>query len=443
MLDLTSRPRTKRPGIVIVLLLALALGGMLYLYDRGGSHPWTPSPYDARLGDKISVDWAKVTEDGNWLLWSEDPKGKIGVYSLKGTEGLREFQTQSSLLHRPVSVIGNHLFVLRTSIDRSFLETVRHGAALMLGRSEPTHEEDSRDSWAGRSRTTHLEVIDLQTGNLLSHREGATRTLTENRVSPLGFEVGRVVFSPDQQSFAWWWAVEEIHGTPISATVVETFRVARVGAPSREDIVKTLSTPGYFEVWSGLLSQVGTPLWIDSTTCGFLSFLDGGSLVPIETEVSDFAATLTLGEMFEKEDAVESGTVFFPEGICVAPKEASEESTLLFWGRDQEEIRFFSFDRDFILSATTSYEIANLDLTQAKWVSDQGRLLVRERNLGDYLVLEGQRKNILRYPSPPFTETEFEVLGMAAGERLVALFDSKFWIADESADHWTELGLSP
>jgi hypothetical protein len=62
---------------------------------------------------------------------------------------------------------------------------------------------------------------------VISRIKGATEKNREV-LAPTEFEMGRFEVSPDSESIAWWWAQEQVHETPVSATVIENLEVFRV-----------------------------------------------------------------------------------------------------------------------------------------------------------------------------------------------------------------------
>ncbi|MCA9448908.1 MAG: hypothetical protein KC931_17440 [Candidatus Omnitrophica bacterium] len=436
-----SDPKTRSIAIGILLVAAVVGGSVAYLHEQGVSHHRAPLEFDIGPSGLGTIDHAILGEDGAWLLWTDNQKGLVSAYNLENPGNVTTFRTFSHLRILPAGVISNHLFLLRSSLDRSFLDQIRFGFKRTVGGGAGSSNPWSAEDPVGKKYTTYLECLDLENGALVSQVPGESGVIADPDDRVLGIEMGRVATRAESRSLAWWWAHEEIHGTPVAATVTEKFRTFKFMDILEPTFTKKLITPGYFQVWSGILQQVGEPFWIDSRTCLFLSLLDSGSLVPIDTDKGEFEATMTLGEMVQAARPETEDDPFLPEGVCSAPSPASNEAALLFWRRSGERLEFLRFNTDFELQSTVSYDIGNLDCSEPVWLSE-GRLLVRERDTREYVALSGFEERKQKFAASPFTEEEFEVLGSEFNGDLIALFDSKFWSASEGSETWTEMTLS-
>lgn len=414
-----------------ILLFAGILGAFL-LHQLGSRRHWELIADPEALEGEEVIDSARLTDDGEWLIWTDSHRGLVRVMRLGDQGAVGTFRTHSHLRIEPTGVMENHLFVLRTSPDRGLIRTMLAGFDRLFGLREGGRSLLTPES-SGGVRSTHLEGLDLDSGTVKFRYRGASTTASEFNPLPTGFEMGRVSQSPDGRRLAWWRAEEVIRDAPVSATVTETFEIFEWEGGLRPVAGRPLRTPGYIETWSGIMKEMGRPMWVGPQTCFFLSFLNGGSLVPVDPQTGEFAATITLEELFG-----DQAPGFIPEGLTAARGLEESGSDFLFWGRNGDTIRFIRFDKDYEFVSERMHEAGDIDFASPLWLSG-GDLLLRERSTGRFRVLSDREEKGAAYPAAAFPGEEFQVLGRDSRGNLIALSDSKFWSASRGGEAWSEL----
>lgn len=433
-LECTMTSRFKQRPILWGTGILLLVGTLVafFLHRLGSGHHWEFIADPQALEGEEVIDSARLTDDGEWLMWTDSNRGLVRVMRLDDLDAVRTFRTHTHLRIEPTAVMENHLIVLRTSPDRGLIRTMLAGFDRLFGLGEGGRilltPEDS-----GGVRSTHLEGLDLESGTVKFRYRGASTTASEFNSLPTGFEMGRVSLSPDGRCLAWWRAEETIQDTPISATVTERIEIFEWSAGLQPMATKPLHTNGYLETWSGLLKELGRPMWSGPDSCFFLSFLQGGSLVPIDRRSGEFAATLSLEELFRDRAAG-----FTPEGVTAVRESADLKEGFLFWGRDADGLRFIRFDSNFEFVSERVQDAGDLDFSSPLWLSG-GDLLLSERSTGRFRVLSDREENGAVYPAAAFPGEEFQVLGRDSRGNLIALSDSKFWTASLGGEAWREL----
>lgn len=414
------------------ILLIVGILGAFILHQLGSRRHWEFIADPEALEGEEVIDSARLTDDGEWLMWTDSNRGLMRVMRLDDQGVVESFRTHSLNRIEPAVVMENQLILLRTIPDRGLLRTTAVGVDRLFGlfgrfqaRMPP---EDP-----GGTRSTHLEVLDIASGKLMHRSRGASATVSEFNLLPTGFEMGRVSQSPDGRRLAWWRAEEVIRDAPVSATVTETFEIFEWEGGLRPVARRPLRTPGYIETWSGIMKEMGRPMWVGPQTCFFLSFLNGGSLVPVDHHTGEFAATITLEELFG-----DQAPGFIPEGLTAARGLEESGNDFLFWGRNGDTIRFIRFDKDYELVSERMHEAGDIDFASPFWLSG-GDLLLSERSTGRFRVLSDREENGAVYPAAAFPGEEFQVLGRDSRGNLIALSDSKFWTASLGGEAWREL----
>lgn len=436
--DLVRRERLRRRIYEIVgvlFLLGMAIGFFI-LYWLGSSHDWKRIDLPIQEGILPEVDQVHLCGRGSWLVWTNATGGIIGAYDF-GHPGQPGFlQPPPYLRVRLFEVIQGDLVVLIVKPQATFSEILGRGWSLLFTSEKPPLPS----SLEGRKITTFLERVDLDTGEVVSLLPGSSFDMKGHIADLSDFEIGQVSISSDQISLAWWRAHEEIGSSPLSATVTEHIEVVSTGPRFRRLFEREFSTDGTLSIRSGLLKQVGSPLWMTEDMFLFLSLLDQGSLVPFDCREGASQASYSLETLQETLKGSVSDLLYEPEGLFVLRGE-EQIPQLFLYSRLPESIHFFVLDALFRLAHHSRLDAGAYDFTSVKWLERSQTLLVEDHSQRRLVSLtpKGELKSV--FPLPPDWDDGFKILGEDSTGQLIGFNRGAFLRTGRGAPAWETLDL--
>jgi hypothetical protein len=425
--------------LAVLLLVLLAAGG--YLHHLGTSDRWTPIVWVPGSPAELSIDRATLSPTGTHLLWVDVATGALCVYDLSVEGRVSCLDPGDCPAVNPIGFSGEDVLVLRTRFRKGTLSVVADGWKRLLGTEEEEDLEEGPVIPLGTPRTTYLERVGIDTGEVFARAPGATSRVSLENLDPTDFEMGAVTASPDGAALAWWRASEEREGSPLSATVTETLEVLSADAMFSPLVKWSLSSGGNLFVRSRLLRELGWPHWIDNDRFFLFSFLDGGSFIPFDRRENAPLATVPMGSIIR--DMVESNPhiLYGPEGVVVGSDVNSGRPEIVFWARQEDSLHFFHYNSDFVFSHETTIATKGFQFAQAIWLRNSEALLVADLSRERLVAFDTGGEQEAVYPLPYGWSEGFDLLGEDSQGNLLGTNRRVFMRVSPGGTDWEILEL--
>lgn len=424
-----------------ILSVLFVVGCLFFFYYLGSSEDWMPRDWHPQVEGGPSVEKAAVSPEGDWLVWKNTTDGSVCAYDLRHGGRVACLDPGPCAGVIPLGVLDGDLLVLRSRFEGSVFKRIGRGLLRFFTgkRFIETDIEDLRVET--HRRTTYLERVGLDSGTVEDQIPGLTFEPGFDGAGVTDFEMGAVSLSPQGNRLAWWKAAETIGETPLSATITEEMEVFSTRERFKKIMEEKVVSKGNVSFRTALLHEMGRPFWWDSNTCCFLSFLDGGSLVPFDCSTEEVLATIPLEQISKIVKEENSHILYGPEGVSGLYDVSGERKKLVAWARDQDSVFFFLFDDRLDAEGKTAISLQSVDTSRTVWLRFSHRLLVEDTNRNRLVALSPTGAKSRHYPLPPDWEDVFQLVGEDKEGELIGTNKTVFLRTKSGMSDWETLDL--
>lgn len=422
-------------GILLLISAAVFVG---VLYTIGTAREWTVVDLYPTGGVIQNADQVGLVNGGRHLVWVDPDEDAVCATDLARPGDVFCLQPSPSYRVRPVDVLDGDLIVLRSAPRASPVDILLRG---WKGLSRDRAGRDAKSEWVEPPFDTHLERVDLRTGEIRTEAVDESRVGRKGEIPDVDIKMGRVALSPDRLNLAWWRANEENGETPLSAGVNEVFEVFSTGPKLESLYIRRFRTGGGLSIRSRLLMDIGQPRWLSNEVCLLLSLLDSGSFVPFDLERGEVQATMPVSMVHKLMRETVNEELYDPESVHMIRGDGENAVGLFAWARSTTAAYFFVFDAFFRLARFERIGFEAYDFGQPIWLEQSQLLLAREAPEGRLVGLSPRGQAEAHFPVPPDWGEGFNILGETAERQLVGYNRGLFLRAESGSTAWETVQL--